>query len=462
VPTNARGIAEHFVSRLDDQELAVLESALDKVTVDCTLAESMERPSTRLGLGLTGATRSAHRVGSSLASRMGWTISSRRVKTAFSRDWWASMRREVRQLRQRAIESLVLSIELFNRPRNEGRIEGVLIHADRAFEMLLKAAIRHQGGQIREPGDPHTIGFQACVNKCLTDAHVKCLVEDDAVTLTALNGWRDAAQHYLLDLSEEQLYLACQASVTLFDRVLVAVFDDHLRTHLPDRVLPVSTNPPRDLGLLLDGEFDVISQLLRPNSRKLDLAKTRLRAIGILEAATLGVNQPPNDQELDGQITRLRAGHDWRDVFPGVAKLDLVTEGSGLTYSLRISKREGLPVKLVTEATGGEAVIAVKRVNELDFYCFGFKELAGHVKDSVSEGRLQAVISYLRLRESPEYFKEIAVGHARFGRYSQAALSRLRLELIQLDIDAVWAATKEQRRARRSASSTAHKNITGR
>ena len=36
VPVHARGIAEYFVSRLDDQELAVLESALDKVTVDCT------------------------------------------------------------------------------------------------------------------------------------------------------------------------------------------------------------------------------------------------------------------------------------------------------------------------------------------------------------------------------------------------------------------------------------------
>jgi DNA-binding MarR family transcriptional regulator len=35
-PVHARGIARYFVSRLDDNELAVLESALDKVTVDCT------------------------------------------------------------------------------------------------------------------------------------------------------------------------------------------------------------------------------------------------------------------------------------------------------------------------------------------------------------------------------------------------------------------------------------------
>jgi DNA-binding MarR family transcriptional regulator len=35
-PVHVRGIARYFVSRLDDQELAVLENALDKVIVDCT------------------------------------------------------------------------------------------------------------------------------------------------------------------------------------------------------------------------------------------------------------------------------------------------------------------------------------------------------------------------------------------------------------------------------------------
>jgi DNA-binding MarR family transcriptional regulator len=35
-PVHARGISAYFVSRLDDEELALLESALDKVVVDCT------------------------------------------------------------------------------------------------------------------------------------------------------------------------------------------------------------------------------------------------------------------------------------------------------------------------------------------------------------------------------------------------------------------------------------------
>ena len=35
-PVHLRGVSELFVAQLDDHELAVLKSALDKVTVDCT------------------------------------------------------------------------------------------------------------------------------------------------------------------------------------------------------------------------------------------------------------------------------------------------------------------------------------------------------------------------------------------------------------------------------------------
>ena len=35
-PVHARGISELFVAQLDDQELAVLERALNKVIVDCS------------------------------------------------------------------------------------------------------------------------------------------------------------------------------------------------------------------------------------------------------------------------------------------------------------------------------------------------------------------------------------------------------------------------------------------
>ena len=36
VPVHARGVAKLFVAQLDDEQLAGLETALDKVTIDCT------------------------------------------------------------------------------------------------------------------------------------------------------------------------------------------------------------------------------------------------------------------------------------------------------------------------------------------------------------------------------------------------------------------------------------------
>jgi hypothetical protein len=73
------------------------------------------------------------------------------------------VKREAKLLLERAVDALVLGIEIFNRPSNRGRTEAVLIHLDHSFEMLLKAAILDRGGRIREQGDPHTIGFDHCL-----------------------------------------------------------------------------------------------------------------------------------------------------------------------------------------------------------------------------------------------------------------------------------------------------------
>ena len=45
-------------------------------------------------------------------------------------------KRDVSELKGRAINSLVLDIDLFNRPHDRGRAEGVLILMHHAFEMF--------------------------------------------------------------------------------------------------------------------------------------------------------------------------------------------------------------------------------------------------------------------------------------------------------------------------------------
>jgi hypothetical protein len=83
------------------------------------------------------------------------------------------MRKEAKHLYQKAIDSLTLSIDLFNRPNDCGRTHGVLIFLDHLFEMLLGASIIDKGGKIKEKGAKETIGFSACCRKGFSDASTK-------------------------------------------------------------------------------------------------------------------------------------------------------------------------------------------------------------------------------------------------------------------------------------------------
>ena len=91
------------------------------------------------------------------------------------------MRKEVRQLRRKAVNSLVLSIERINRPWDCGRTKAALILLGHGFEMLLKAAIRHRKGKTRKPGENQSIGFGSCVRSALTEADAKFLSDEQAL-----------------------------------------------------------------------------------------------------------------------------------------------------------------------------------------------------------------------------------------------------------------------------------------
>lgn len=355
------------------------------------------------------------------------------------------MRRDTRKLKSKAIDSIVLAIELFNRPDERGRSTAVLISADHAFEMLLKAIIHQRGGVIRKRRDANTIGFKECVQLCRHEPSIRCLGSEQEVTLRALNGWRDAAQHYLIDLSEQQLYMAIQGAATLFDELMASVFGESLATHVPGRVLPVSTDPPKDLALLLDDELGFIRDLVAPGSRRSGDARARLRAIAILEQAAARSDEPPTDEALDKQLSDLMAGRDWRHVFPGVAGLDLTTSGSGLTFSLRLSKKEGLPVRIVPadspEAEG--APVVVKRVDELGWYCFGYRDLIERHNLTFNKGH--AVLDQLGITSDEKYMKVFTIGKSTHKRYSQAADQLLKERLPTLDVDAIWAQRRRSR-----------------
>lgn len=351
------------------------------------------------------------------------------------------MKREAKLLLDKACDALVLSIELFNRPHDRGRVSSTLIQLDHGFEMLMKAAILHRGGKIRDKRARETIGFDTCVRRSLSDGKIRYLDENQALVLQTINGLRDAAQHHLLDIAEAQLYLHVQSGVTLFRDLLKSVFDQELNAHLPTRVLPISTSPPMELEALFDSEVTEIKKLLRPGKRRRIEALARLRPLAILDATIHGEKGQPSDSELRRIGKAVTVGSSWENVFKGVAAIKVTASGVGPDLSLRLSKKEGVPIELVSEGTPGASVVAVKRVNEQDFYNLGANQLAKKV--GLTMPKTVALVDYLNLRQDPDCYKEFKFGKASHKRYSQKAIEKIENLLKEKSAEEIWAKRAE-------------------
>jgi len=352
------------------------------------------------------------------------------------------MKRETRLLRQKAVNSLIISIEQFNRPWDVGRTDSVLLLLDHSFEMLLKASILHRGGRIRDPGEKNTIGFDACIRRALSTGKVQFLSEEQALTLQAINGLRDAAQHHLVDMSEGHLYLQAQSGVTLHRDLLKRVFDQDLAELLPARVLPISTVAPLDPIALFVDEVREVQRLLAPGSRRGAEALAKLRALSIVDGAMKGEKLQPSEGELKKLASRINSGtSDIDSLFPGIAGVSFNVEGSGPAISLRIGKKAGIPVRLVPEGTADAAVVGIKRVNELDYYNLRFNDLKR--KLGITQNQVTALIGELGIKESEDFAKKIITTWC----YSQKALKAMEDALKKQPAAAWWRKHKARQHA---------------
>ncbi len=356
------------------------------------------------------------------------------------------MKKESKLLLKKAVDSLILSIEHFNRPWDRGRVEAVMIFLDHAFEMLLKAAIIHRGGKIREPRARETISLKACIRKSLSDAKIKFLSEDQAILLRAINSLRDGVQHYFNIISEQTIYIHAQAGLTLFKDLLKEVFEKDLHVELPDRVLPISTTAPSDLAMLFDNEIDEIERLLQPGSRRGLEAKAKLRTLSIIERAIQGEENQPSQNELQKINKAIREGISWEEIFPGVASINITATGYGPSIDLRISTKEGSPFQLVPEGTPGATVVGYRRVNELGFYNLGLNKLAEKV--GLTSPRTSAMAWYLGFKKDKDCYKEITIGKSVFKQYSQKAIKKISDALEKVSIDDIWGKYKKWKKER--------------
>lgn len=342
------------------------------------------------------------------------------------------MKRETRQLLEKAIDSAVIAIDHYNRLWDRGRAEAVLIFLDRAFELLMKAIIVERGLKIAHKKDRSlTIGSSEALRKCVSNKKIKCITEDQAISIQNLNLLRDAAQHYIVSLSEGQLYVYSQSGLSIFLELLKSEFEIEQGEKFPERLSLVSSAVPADFSSMLDFEFGAIRSMLGPKSRKKLDAKAKIRAFAVLERSLAGSELHHSDEELEAFAQEVASGKDWRKIFPGINTVKIDPNGSAMGMVLKIAKGkpdDGDAVTLVPEGTPGAAVVGVKTVNDLGYYSLYQKNIVQKVRTqypSINTYDVQCMIRDLNLKEDSEMYKEYKMGSQRHMRYSPKALDAI-------------------------------------
>ena len=344
-------------------------------------------------------------------------------------------KRDVTELKKRANSSLMLAIELFNRPHEQGRAEGVLILLHHAFEMLLKAIIKDKTGSVHKKGDKYSYRFDKCLEVARNEVNI--ISSDDRGFLSILDAHRDTSVHFYQEISEDLLYVQAQAAVTLFNDLLKSIFKESLGDMIPERVLPVSTRPPKDLQVMLDNELSQIDDLLKLGSRKGSQAAARLRPIMALATASRDKAERVTETELHRVVSRRRRGEDWNVVLPEVAQLKLDTRGEGIPISLRIKKDAESAVRIAKSDETPVGTVFKQEINIWDKYNLNRNDLAQKLK--LTGPKTSALILELGIQEDPECYKVLNRKSTNIKGYSKKALDLLRQAIEDgIDVADVW------------------------
>lgn len=353
------------------------------------------------------------------------------------------MLQEARALKTKAISSLITAMEAFNSPRDDGRTTKVLLHLQHAFEMLLKAALVQAKVHVFDAQSGRSIGFETCVKHAQSHKRIK-LSDPDAGTLRAIDALRDDEQHWFNIVSEQILYLHTRAAVTLFDDVLQKAFKEQLAHHLPNRVLPVSTDPPRDLALVLDEEYFQIAALLQPGRRKGHEAQARIRTLLAMEAHV----EPEtivSAKDVERVAEGVRRGDTRSTVFPRLDAVATTIDGAGLAITVRFTQNQSAPaVRYAADETIPAA--AIREVDLQRKYHRSATDLASALK--LTPPRSTALRQHLGIDNDPTCCHVFVFGSQQHPAYSDNALTKMRNAIATLDMEAVWQAHKPLGRAK--------------
>jgi hypothetical protein len=340
--------------------------------------------------------------------------------------------RDARTLKTKAIGSLRTAMTAFNSYDDDGRVTMVLMHLQHACEMLLKAVLVQHKTKVFDKGTGRSIGFEKCLGLCQANHQLSA---DEAGIMRAIDALRDAAQHWFVFVSEDLLYLQTRALITAFDAYLKRLLDDALVNHIPPRVLPISTMPPGDFEFLVDKEFVLVEELLKPGRRARDEARARIRTLLAMEAIVTDEVEI-SERDIDRIEKAMRGGAEFNAVFPRLATIGTTTDGDGVNLIVHFSKKQGAPVQYV----GGDDPAAAAAVREVDLrkkFHLQAKPLAEKIGLTLPKAKV--LRDHLGVDADPSCSHVFEFGSQKIRCFSDNAIQRMKQALEEVDMTALWA-----------------------
>jgi hypothetical protein len=345
------------------------------------------------------------------------------------------LRREARTLKGKALSSVRKALTCFNGFEEDGRVTAVLLHAQHACEMLLKAMLVQKGVKVFNDKTAISEGFAKCVNLA---GHHCGVTDSEAGLMRAIDSLRDAEQHWIVVVAEGVLYLHMRSLVTVFDDILNRFFSDTLADHLPTRVLPVSTAGVTDLDVLVDAEYSQIAALLQPGRRARDEARGRIRTLLAMESHVVD-EVAVSERDIDRVEKAIKGQTPIEGVFPRLRTLATNATGEGFEVRVHFTKKEGAPVQFVR----GDDPVQAAAVREIDLqkrFHWSASALATKL------GLTGPKATYLRKKvgaEDAQCLHFFEFGSQKIPRYSDNALTRMKEALAQKPIEEWWAERNE-------------------
>jgi len=347
------------------------------------------------------------------------------------------LKREAKTLKVKAIASLKRGLEAFNNHDDDGRPETVLLMLQHASEMLTKALLVQKGQSVFDKDKGVSIGLEKALNISQAKGWISAA---QAGSIRVIDAMRDQAQHWMIVVPEDALYINARALITTLDEILNGHFEDSLADNLPVRVLPLSTKVLPDFFMMVNREYSQIRELLAPGRRARDEARGRITALLAMEAH-VSEEVAVSKRDLDRIEEAIKVDTPIELVFPRLMTLATSVEGEGPTIRVRITRAEDAPAVRFVSGDDPEGAAAIREVDLQKKYHWSPKALAEKLGLSVNKAK--AVRDFLRIDEDPSNVMIFEFGSQKHPRYSDNALRILREVITPGLVEKAWIARRK-------------------